>query len=214
MMSTDALTTVLRTGKHCIAPTTTVLSTDALSTVLRKGKHCIIHSFLAPTIKSCIEDYLELRRNAPLHEWEQDPEYPEDEFTITMIANTAHTRYAVNLRVTTIADAEREEPPFRVTSWLRISVRDMRLPRGFQTNTEAFLEKEGALDEAIADVYGIHGGLTEADRRNGGIRRHVMDRTSLEGNEQNMVLYLGDFLALVVYRRLISYSATVWSSSG
>ena len=48
----------------------------------------------------------------------------------------------------------------------------------------------------MADINGIHGGLTEADIRNGGIRRHVMDRTSLEGNTQ-MVLYLGDFLALV-----------------
>ena len=79
-----------------------MLCTDALTTVLRKGKHCIVHSFLAPTIKSCIEDYLELRRNAPLHEWEEDPEFPEDEFTITMIANTAHTRYAVRLNVMTI----------------------------------------------------------------------------------------------------------------
>ena len=173
-----------------------MLCTDALTTVLRKGKHCIVHSFLAPTIKSCIEDYLELRRNAPLHEWEEDPEFPEDEFTITMIANTAHTQYAVNLNVTTIADAQREEPPFRTTTRLRISVRDVRLPRGFQTKTETFLDKKDSIQIAMADINGIHGGLTEADIRNGGIRRHVMDRTSLEGNTQ-MVPYLGDFLALV-----------------
>ena len=159
-------------------------------------KYCIVHSFLAPTIESCIEDYLELRRNAPLHEWEEDPDYPEDEFTITMIATTAHTQYSVRLKVTTIADAQRIEAPFRMTTRLRIEVMDHRLPRGFHTRTQILLDKEHSVRNAMDDINGIHAGLTVPDLRNGGIRRHVMDRTTLEGNT-HLAAYLGDFLALV-----------------